>query len=139
LTAANWKIAGGNFVKRSLIKVAMSSRLGPDVPLHFSAFHPDWRMRDVPGTPAATLDLARRIAKRAGLRHVYTGNTHDESGQSTYCHACGSCIVGRNWYEITSWALNENGCCQSCGVRCPGVFEERPGLWGARRMSIALS
>ena len=112
------------------------NRLGPDVPLHFSAFHPDWRMRDVPGTPAATLALARRIAKSAGLRHVYTGNVHDEAGQSTYCHACGTSVIGRNWYEITSWALDESGCCQSCGAQCPGVFEERPGSWGARRMPI---
>ncbi len=113
-------------------------RLGPDVPLHFSAFHPDWKMRDVPGTPAATLSLARDIAKNTGLRHVYTGNVQDEAGQSTYCHACGRCLIGRNWYEITSWALTENGCCRSCGAMCEGVFEERPGSWGARRIPITL-
>ena len=114
----------------------IANRLGPDVPLHFSAFHSDWKMRDVPGTPAATLALARKIAKSAGLRHVYTGNVHDEPGQSTYCHACGKCVIGRDWFEITSWALDESGCCRSCGARCAGVFEEGPGSWGARRMPI---
>ena len=114
------------------------NRLGPDVPLHFSAFHPDWRMRDVPGTPAATLARARKIATSGGLRHVYTGNVHGEAGQGTYCHACGTSVMGRNWYEITSWALSESGCCRSCGARCPGVFEQGPGTWGARRIPIKL-
>ena len=95
-------------------------------------------MRDVPGTPAATLARAGRIAKSAGLRPVYTGNVHDEAGQSTYCHACGASLIGRNWYEITSWTLDESGCCRSCGARCPGVFEEKHGSWGARRMPIEL-
>lgn len=111
-------------------------RLGPDVPLHFSAFHPDWKMRDTPATPAATLTRARQIAKSAGLRHVYTGNVRDEAGQSTYCHCCGACVIGRDWYEITSWALDHDGCCRSCGARCAGVFEESPGVWGGRRMPI---
>ena len=115
------------------------SRLGPDVPLHFSAFHPDWKMHDVPATPRATLTRAREIAKSAGLRYVYTGNVHDEAGQSTYCHACGECVVGRDWYEITSWALDDNGCCRSCGARCAGVFEESHGSWGARRTPIEFS
>ena len=114
-------------------------RLGPDVPLHFSAFHPDWRMRDVPGTPPATLSLAREIAKASGLHHVYTGNVHDEAGQSTYCHACGTRIIGRDWYRITSWQLDEAGCCRSCGTHCAGVFEGRHGTWGARRLPIELS
>ena len=92
----------------------------------------------MPGTPAATLARAGRIAKSAGLRPVYTGNVHDEAGQSTYCHACGASLIGRNWYEITSWMLDESGCCRSCGARCPGVFEEKHGSWGARRMRIEL-
>jgi pyruvate formate lyase activating enzyme len=113
-------------------------RLGPDVPLHFSAFHADWKMRDAPGTPAATLTRAREIAKQIGLRHVYTGNVHDEAGQSTYCHVCGGCLIGRDWYEIKSWSLDENGCCRHCGARCAGVFEKSHGSWGARRMAIEL-
>jgi pyruvate formate lyase activating enzyme len=67
----------------------VATRLGPDVPLHFTAFHPDWKMRDVPPTPPSTLKRAREIALRTGLRYVYTGNVHDEAGQSTYCHGCG--------------------------------------------------
>jgi pyruvate formate lyase activating enzyme len=114
------------------------NRLGPDVPLHFTAFHPDWKMRDVPRTPAATLALARTIANSTGLYHVYTGNVHDEIGQSTYCHACGSRVIGRDWYEITFRALDEGGCCKSCGERCAGVFEKVSGSWGPRRMPIEL-
>ena len=114
------------------------SRLGPDVPLHFSAFHPDCKMRDVPATPAANLARAREIAKSAGLRYVYTGNVHDEPGQSTYCHACGARVIGRDWYKIISWALDDNGCSRSCGARCAGVFEESHGAWGARRMPLDL-
>ena len=102
--------------------------LGPDVPLHFTAFHPDWKMRDTPPTPPATLEAARRIAREAGLRHVFTGNVHDPAGQSTYCHACGALLIGRDWYEITAWNLTADGRCGGCGTRCPGVFERRPGV-----------
>jgi pyruvate formate lyase activating enzyme len=116
----------------------IANRLGPDVPLHFSAFHPDWKMRDVPQTPALTLSRARDIALRAGLRYVYTGNVHDENGQSTYCHGCGARVIGRDWYEITSWALDEKGCCRSCGVRCAGVFEQGHSAWGVRRRPLEL-
>jgi pyruvate formate lyase activating enzyme len=113
-------------------------RLGPDTPLHFSAFHPDWRMRDVPQTPVATLQTARRIALESGLRYVYTGNVHDETGQSTYCHRCGERLIGRNWYDITSWAMTADGRCAKCGEVCGGVFEARPGVWGSRRLPVRL-
>ena len=113
-------------------------RLGADTPLHFSAFHPDWRMRDVPQTPAATLATARRIASENGLRYVYTGNIHDEAGQSTYCHHCGERLIGRDWYDITSWTMTADGRCAKCGEACGGVFEARPGVWGARRMPVRL-
>jgi len=113
--------------------------LGPDVPLHFTAFHPDWKMLDKPRTPARTLAEARRIARAAGLRYVYTGNVHDEAGQSTYCHACGERLIGRDWYQLTAWDLTPDGCCAACGARCAGVFEDRPGAWGARRMPLAVS
>jgi pyruvate formate lyase activating enzyme len=116
----------------------IAGHLGPDVPLHFSAFHSDWKMRDVSATPAATLFRARHIAKNAGLRHVYTGNIRDETGQSAYCHGCGRCIIGRDGYEIVSWALDHDGRCLSCGVRCAGVFEENPGSWGARRKPVLI-
>jgi pyruvate formate lyase activating enzyme len=112
--------------------------LGPDVPLHFTAFHPDYKMLDVAHTPPATLTRARDIALRHGLRYVYTGNVHDEAGQSTYCHACGERVIGRDWYEITAWHLTADGCCERCGAECAGVFEARPGAWGQRRMPIWL-
>ncbi len=113
-------------------------RLGPDVPVHFTAFHPDWKMRDTPPTPPATLKRAREIARGAGLRYVYTGNIHDEAGQSTYCHACGARLIGRDWYTITAWGLDASGACASCGEPCPGCFEPRPGHWGARREPLII-
>jgi pyruvate formate lyase activating enzyme len=112
--------------------------LGPDVPLHFTAFHPDWKMLDKPATPAATLKTARRIAKDIGLHHVFTGNTYDEEGQSTYCHACGTVLIGRDWYELSTWNLTPDGCCGTCGTRCAGVFEDAPGRWGRRRRPMVL-
>jgi pyruvate formate lyase activating enzyme len=108
------------------------------VPLHFTAFHPDYKMRDVAHTPAATLARARAIAQSHGLRYVYTGNVHDEAGQSTYCHACGEPLIGRDWYEITAWNLTPEGACANCGTKCAGVFEPRPGSWGQRRMPVRL-
>jgi len=115
------------------------TKLGPDVPLHFSAFHPDWRMRDVPPTPPQTLRRAREIARKAGLRYVYTGNVHDPEGQSTWCHGCGTRLIGRDWYELTDWNLTAEGRCAKCGAPCAGVFEERPGSWGQRRLPVRLS
>jgi pyruvate formate lyase activating enzyme len=112
--------------------------LGPDVPVHFTAFHPDWRMRDRPATPASTLTRARRIAMEEGIRYAYTGNVHDPEGQSTYCHDCGSVLIGRDGYVITAWNLTGEGTCKACGARCAGVFESAPGDWGAQRLPIAI-
>ena len=112
--------------------------LGPDVPLHFTAFHPDWKMLDRTPTPASALLAARTIARTVGLRHVYIGNVHDEAGQSTYCHVCGSRVIGRDWYDITSWNLTADGCCNSCGAACAGVFNGRPGTWGGRRRPLVI-
>lgn len=114
-------------------------KLGPDVPLHFSAFHPDYKMRDVPPTPAATLTQARQIAMRNGLRYVYTGNVHDPEGGSTFCHSCGKKLIGRDWYVLTEWNLSTEGKCQNCGTACAGVFESAHGSWGARRMPVRLA
>ena len=113
-------------------------RLGPDVPLHFSAFHPDWKMLETPPTPPATLCMARRIGKEVGLRHVYTGNVHDPEGQSTYCHGCEALLIGRDWYELTAWHLTTEGRCQRCGTPCAGVFEETHGRWGQRRQRVTV-
>jgi pyruvate formate lyase activating enzyme len=114
------------------------NELGPDVPLHFSAFHPDYKMMDVPPTPAATLTRARNIAMQNGLHYVYTGNVHDEAGGSTYCHQCGNKLIGRDWYVLGEWNLTEDGKCNQCGTSCAGVFEPQPGTWGARRQPVRL-
>jgi pyruvate formate lyase activating enzyme len=110
--------------------------LGPDVPLHFSAFHPDWKMEDRPPTPPETLSQARRIAMKNGLRYVYTGNVHDETGGSTYCHGCRKRVIGRDWYELTEWQLTDDGHCRFCGASCPGVFDGPPAHWGRRRVPV---
>jgi len=113
-------------------------RLGPDVPMHFTAFHPDWKMRDRPPTPPATLSRARRLAMANGLRHAYTGNAHDTEGQSTYCTGCGRMLIERDWYRLGDWHLTADGRCASCGTRCAGVFESEPGRWGPRRLPVLL-
>lgn len=113
--------------------------LGPDVPLHFSAFHPDYKMLDVPRTPASTLSRARQIATKNGIRYAYTGNIHDEKGGSTYCHGCGARVIGRDWYILTAWNLTGDGRCRSCDTPCSGVFNGPPGAWGARRQPVRLS
>jgi pyruvate formate lyase activating enzyme len=117
----------------------VAEHLGPDVPWHFTAFHPDYRMRDNVPTPAATLRRARAIARRAGIRYVYTGNVHDEEGQSTWCHRCGQRLIGRDWYVLSDWNLDASGRCARCGTPCAGVFEARPGDWGARRMPVRMA
>jgi pyruvate formate lyase activating enzyme len=105
-------------------------QLGPDVPLHFTAFHPDWKMREKPPTPPATLTRARRIALKNGVRYAYTGNVHDREGGSTYCHQCGQRLIGRDWYVLSEWQLTEDGHCRYCGTACAGVFAGPPGTWG---------
>ena len=113
--------------------------LGPDVPWHFSAFHPDWKMRDVPPTRASTLLRARKIAMEHGARFVYVGNVHSEDADSTWCPDCGALLIGRDWYDITLWTLTAHGACPQCGLSIPGVFEPRPGTWGRRRKPISMA
>ncbi|MFO1520770.1 MAG: AmmeMemoRadiSam system radical SAM enzyme [Kiritimatiellia bacterium] len=115
-----------------------ATNLGPDVPWHFTAFHPDWKMLDLPATSAETLSRARRIAMERGLNHVYTGNVHDPKGGSTWCPACGACVIGRDWYSITGWDLDASGRCGRCGTAIPGVFEACPGTWGPRREPVRI-
>jgi pyruvate formate lyase activating enzyme len=114
-------------------------RLGPDVPLHFSAFHPDYKMTDVPATPPSTLARARRIAMANGVRYPYTGNVHDRDGGSTYCHGCGARVIERDWYTLGAWHLTNDGRCTACGTPCAGRFEGPPGTWGARRLPVRLA
>ncbi len=116
--------------------------LGPNVPLHFTAFHPDWKMLDTPSTPIETLTRSRGIAISNGMRHVYTGNVHDYRGSSTYCHGCGELLIGRDWYELSGWKLTVDGAqarCASCGTQIAGVFEAKPGSWGSRRRPVRIA
>ena len=117
----------------------VAEKLGPDVPLHFSAFHPDWKMLSKPPTPPATLIEARRIAMKNGLRYAYVGNVRYKAGDSTYCHHCGQLLIGRDWYELSEWNLTPQGACNRCGTVCAGVFEAAPGDWGARRMPVNMA
>ncbi|BCO31020.1 AmmeMemoRadiSam system radical SAM enzyme [Thiohalobacter sp. COW1] len=113
--------------------------LGPDVPMHFTAFHPDWKMQDVPPTPLETLTRARRIAMNNGVRYAYTGNVHDREGESTYCHSCGNRLIGRDWYVLSDWNITPEGNCNQCGTKVAGVFEAGPGHWGSRRQPVRLA
>jgi len=114
-------------------------RLGPQVPLHFSAFHPDFKMLDVPATPPATLTRARQIALANGLRHVYTGNVHDPEGGTTHCHECGAAVIIRDWYRLDSYRLTPQGSCPDCGTPADGVFDQSAGNWGRRRRPLHLT
>jgi pyruvate formate lyase activating enzyme len=112
--------------------------LGPDVPLHFTAFHPDFKMLQVPATPASTLKRARKIALERGLHFVYTGNVHDVEGGTTLCPTCSAALIARDWYEIRSYRLTPSGRCGSCGARIPGHFAERAEGFGRRRMAVSI-
>ena len=113
--------------------------LGPDVPMHFSAFHPDYKMLDRPRTPSSTLTRARQIAIKNGLHYAYTGNVRDRQGDSTYCHNCGKLLIGRDWYVLTAWNLTGDGRCPQCQTACDGVFDPQPGTWGAKRQPVRLA
>ena len=117
----------------------IAENLGTDVPLHFSAFHPDWKMLDKSRTPKQTLLRSRDIAIKNGLNFVFTGNVHDEQSGSTYCKACGEVLIARDWYVLKAWNLDHAGCCQACGEACPGVFDGKPGTWGAKRQRVRLA
>ena len=117
----------------------VADTLGPDVPLHFSAFHPDYKMLDVEPTPLATLSRARHIAMSNGLRYVYTGNVHDPTGDSTTCPTCHTVVIERDWYRIDGYRLTDDGHCTTCGTRLPGIFDGPVGTWGRRREPIAIA
>ena len=114
-------------------------QLGPDVPLHFTAFHPDYKMRDKPHTPHATLIKAYEIARATRLSHVYVGNVRDRVRASTYCAKCGDRLIGRDGYVITDYALGGGGVCSHCGTPLAGVFDNAPGHWGARRVPVRMA
>ena len=112
--------------------------LGSDAPLHFTAFHPDFKMRDKPRTPHETLLGAQRIARAAGLNYVYVGNVHDEAGSSTYCPGCGIKVIGRDWYVLSDGRLDRAGRCTECATPVAGAFDGPPGTWGAKRQPVRL-
>ncbi len=116
----------------------IARELGPDVPLHFSAFHPDWKMTDLPPTPPSTLTRARRIAMDAGLHYVYTGNVYDTEGGTTCCPGCGQALIVRDWYDILEYHVSNAGHCSSCGQKIAGVFGNYTGCFGNRRIPVTL-
>ncbi|MDX8406575.1 MAG: AmmeMemoRadiSam system radical SAM enzyme, partial [Mariprofundus sp.] len=112
--------------------------MGPDVPLHFSAFHPDWKMLETSATPSSTLNRARQIALRAGLKHVYTGNVHDRDGGTTSCPGCQHALIVRDWYEILDYRLTDDGHCPDCRTAVPGRFALFQGAFGSRSLPLRL-
>ncbi|NBP40107.1 MAG: AmmeMemoRadiSam system radical SAM enzyme [Betaproteobacteria bacterium] len=133
-------IPGENDSEQELTELSrwVARKLGPHIPLHFTAFHPDFKMRDRPSTPQSTLVRARQIALNEGLQHVYIGNVSDTARQSTYCHSCGTRIIGRDGYRLSLWGVSEKGSCLRCGTRCPGVFDGPAGDWGSRRQPLKI-
>lgn len=138
LEITNLLIPGLNDSEKEIEEMSqwVVENLGPDVPMHFTAFHPAWRMLDRPPTPPETVKRAREIALRNGVRYAYTGNIYDPEGASTYCHNCKQRLIERVGYSIGEWNLTEDGACNSCGAPLPGVFGAEPGSWGAMRRSI---
>ena len=117
----------------------IAAELGPDVPLHFTAFHPDWKMTEVPPTPASTLERARNIALSHGLHYVYTGNVHDVDGGTTYCPRCNNAVIVRDWHRILNYRLTEAGRCRECGAGIAGRYEKFTKAFGPRRIPVRLA
>ncbi|MGU7772741.1 AmmeMemoRadiSam system radical SAM enzyme [Burkholderia sp. MR1-5-21] len=113
--------------------------LGEDVPLHFTAFHPDYRMTDIAPTPPATLSRAREIALSEGLRYVYTGNVHDVEGDTTFCPRCGAALIVRDWHRIDDYRLTADGACPACRMPVAGRFEKFGLPFGRRRIPIRVA
>jgi pyruvate formate lyase activating enzyme len=91
------------------------------VPLHFTAFHPDFKLRDKPPTPPETLHRARQIAQEAGLHYVYEGNVYSD-GADTTCPSCASLLIKRSWHDVMENRLR-HGRCPQCGTAIPGVWQ----------------
>lgn len=117
----------------------LMTELGPDVPLHFTAFHPDHKMPDVPATPASTLIRARRIAMDHGLHHVYTGNVRNAEGDTTWCPQCHKPLIERDWHRIANYRLTPEGRCPHCDTAITGRFAAQAGNFGRRRVPIAIN
>ncbi|MDD5175620.1 MAG: AmmeMemoRadiSam system radical SAM enzyme [Sterolibacterium sp.] len=134
-------IPGHNDAEKEIGELAkwVAKELGPDVPLHFSAFHPDYKLLDAPPTSPQTLARARRIALDAGLRYVYTGNVHDQEGDTTYCPNCHKPAIVRDWYEILAYELTDLGCCKACGSAIAGRYGHFDRPFGARRIPVRMA
>ncbi|WP_154716445.1 AmmeMemoRadiSam system radical SAM enzyme [Sterolibacterium denitrificans] len=134
-------IPGQNDTEDELTALArwIAKELGPDVPLHFSAFHPDYKLLGTQATPAVTLARARRIAMDAGLNYVYTGNVHDQEGDTTYCPCCHKPVIVRDWYEILDYRLDASGHCPCCGHAIAGRFAKFGKPFGARRIPVRMA
>ncbi len=136
----NLIIPGENDSEQELHKMCgwIAENLGLDVPVHFSAFHPDWKMLDHPRTPKSTLIKAREIAKEYGIHYIYTGNVHHIEGDTTYCPNCNASLIVRDWYELRQWNL-DSGNCTKCKQSIAGVFEKQPGDWGSKRQRVLMN
>jgi pyruvate formate lyase activating enzyme len=134
-------IPGHNDSEEEVTKLSewVVGNLGPEVPVHFTAFHPDFKMLDLPPTPVQTLRRSRRIALAAGLKHVYTGNVHDAEGEVTHCVACGAALIRRDWYEILEYRLTSRGTCPECGAALVGRFADKGERFGRRRIPVRLA
>ncbi len=116
----------------------IAQELGTDVPIHFTAFHPDYKMTDIAPTPPATLARARHIAQAAGLKYVYSGNVHDVAGDTTHCSSCQSKLIVRDWYQILDYQLQDDGTCPRCGTPLAGRFEKFTGQFGRQRIPVVM-
>jgi pyruvate formate lyase activating enzyme len=134
-------IPGENDSERELQEMTawVVENLGPDIPMHFTAFHPDWKMTSHSRTPLATLRRARKIAMDNGVRYAYTGNVQDEDGASTHCHGCGAVLIARDRYRLGRWGLDELGRCASCATALPGHFDALPGRAPAYPVRVRMS
>lgn len=139
LEITNLVIPGENDTDKEFHEMSewIMKNVGPEVPLHFTAFHPDFKMMDHPHTPADTLRRAREIALSQGLHYVYTGNVHDTESQSTYCSSCKKMLIERDWYELGEYHIKD-GKCEYCATAIPGKFENVPGDWGAKRVPVRI-
>ncbi len=136
----NLLIPGGNDAPQTIERMCawIVEHLGPHVPVHFTAFHPDFKLIDRPSTPLSTLIAAYDTARRAGLRHVYTGNVLDRRRQATFCPGCGAVVIVRDGYDVVAYDVRE-GRCAACGTEIAGRFDDRPGDWGGRRQPVRIS
>lgn len=117
----------------------VAAELGADTPIHFTAFHPDYKMLSHPATSPKTLTRAYHIASANGLHFPYTGNVHDPDGGMTRCSGCSTVLISRDWHRLTGWRLRPDGTCPECGLACPGYFESGAGRWGGRRLPVQVS